>query len=76
VAKAQVRRSEVGLEALEGAPAEVRDWQGNRGRVFVQGEIWNAHAAGPLALAPGQTVRVARAEGLTLLIEPETGSPE
>jgi membrane-bound serine protease (ClpP class) len=57
-----------GKEALLGAEGEALAWQQEEGRVRVQGEIWRARAAGPLA--PGTRVKVVNREGLVLIVEP------
>ncbi len=57
-----------GKEALLGAEGEALAWQQEEGRVRVQGEIWRARAAGPLA--PGTRVKVINREGLVLFVEP------
>lgn len=59
-----------GAEAMAGALAEVRQWQGEAGLVYVQGALWNARSAGPLELYKGGRVRVSGRHGLTLEIEP------
>ena len=58
VAKAQLRRPVSGVAALAGQTATVRHWQGTSGKVFINGELWQARSATPLTLAPGQTVVV------------------
>jgi membrane-bound serine protease (ClpP class) len=54
---AEVRRP------IGGGPAEAA-----RGLVFVRGELWRAASAGPIPA--GARVRVVRADGLTLWVEP------
>lgn len=56
-----------GREELIGARAEVLDWNGHKGHVFVHGERWNAVADRPPV--PGQAVRVVALDGLTLKID-------
>jgi membrane-bound serine protease (ClpP class) len=53
-----------GQEAMLGARAEVADWAGLKGHVFVRGERWNATASAPLQT--GQRVRIVAMDGLTL----------
>ena len=55
-----------GQEAMLGARAEVQDWSGLRGHVFVQGERWNAVASQPLQV--GQRVMITAMDGLTLSV--------
>ncbi|MDW8371710.1 MAG: NfeD family protein, partial [Geminicoccaceae bacterium] len=58
---ARRRRVVFGAEAIVGAEGQVIDWQGDQGRVRVEGELWEARAARPLG--PGTTVRVAGRKG-------------
>jgi len=62
-----------GQESLVGEIGEVRQEiaDGRKGSVFVAGEWWTATSRQPLAA--GQRVRVVRAEGLVLEVEPATG---
>lgn len=57
-----------GREALIGGEGEAVTWQGERGRVRVKGEIWQAYASYPLQ--PGTRIRVIGREGLILTVEP------
>lgn len=57
-----------GHEELLGAPAEVLDWSGSRGHVWLHGERWQARADAPLS--PGQPVRVRGVSGLKVTVEP------
>ncbi len=65
----QVRRTPVKVDPklIAGSIGEVR----GGGLVFVNGELWQARAAGGEALRPGQRVRVESLEGLTLTVRPE-----
>ena len=58
-----------GQEAMLGKRAEVTDWAGSKGHVFVHGERWNATSN--QALQAGQVVRVVNLEGLTLGVAAE-----
>jgi membrane-bound serine protease (ClpP class) len=62
-----------GREAMLGLRAEVSDWSGRSGHVFVHGERWNAVATRPLEA--GQHVRVTGLDGLTLAVEPDGAVP-
>ncbi len=64
----QVRRApvEVSPEAIAGAVGEVR----RNGLVFVNGELWQARAAGGEELRPGERVRVESLDGLVLTVRP------
>lgn len=57
-----------GREALVGAEGEAVSWSRDEGRVRVEGEIWRARAAQPLAA--GARIRVTGRRGLTLTVEP------
>jgi membrane-bound serine protease (ClpP class) len=59
-----------GKEALVGQIGEVRQEiaNGRKGMVFVAGEWWSAISRQPVAV--GQQVRVVRAQGLVLEVEP------
>jgi membrane-bound serine protease (ClpP class) len=58
-------RVQTGAEGMIGERGEVI----GPGRVRVRGEIWSARGDAPLE--PGDRVRVAAVEGLTLRVEPE-----
>lgn len=59
-------RVTTGVEGMVGERAQVI----GPGRVRLRGEIWTARGADEAG--PGETVRVAGVEGLTLVIEPES----
>jgi membrane-bound serine protease (ClpP class) len=61
------RRAQVGAETLVGAPAEVVVPCRPDGQVRVQGELWRARCQDGADV--GETVRVRRLDGLTLLVE-------
>ena len=60
-----------GAERLAGASARVVDWSGLEGYVWAEGERW--HARGAQAFRAGETVRVERKDGLTLVVGPAGG---
>ena len=66
-------RVTAGQEAMLGARAEVSDWSGLKGHVFLLGERWKATSAQPLQA--GQTVRIIAIDGLTLAVAPEDSQP-
>ena len=68
--KARKRAVVSGAEHMRGTRGRVVDWQGARGRVRVMGELWNARAAAPLA--PGDLIRIAQVDGLTLVVEKDS----
>mgnify|MGYP001350183467 CR=1 FL=1 len=55
-----------GREELKGARAEVIDWSGDSGHVWLHGELWQAR--GDNALNPGDIVVVDHLDGLTLVL--------
>ncbi len=58
-----------GMEQMIGSTGVVRDWSGTEGNIFIHGERWHARSDHPLL--PGQSVTVIRAEGLTLIVQPQ-----
>jgi membrane-bound serine protease (ClpP class) len=68
VLRARRRPVVSGREQMVGSSGRVLAWSGDRGRVLVHGEVWQARAAAPLAA--GRTVKVARVDGLTLDVIP------
>jgi membrane-bound serine protease (ClpP class) len=64
-------RVQTGAEGLVGERAEVIEPCAPRGRVRVRGEIWNARCE--RSAAPGEAVRIAAVDGLTLVVEPDGG---
>jgi membrane-bound serine protease (ClpP class) len=65
----QVRRKpvEVDPQRIAGAVGQMR----SDGLVFVNGELWQARAAGGEQLRPGERVRVESLDGLVLTVRPE-----
>ena len=59
-----------GVEQMLDSTGSVIDWADERGRVRVQGEVWQARATQPIG--PGARVRVKAIEGLILVVEPES----
>ena len=73
--KAQRRRPYSGAESLVGQPAIARSELNPRGKVLVQGELWDAElrgSAGPVAI-DAHLVVVGR-EGFHLFVEPASGA--
>lgn len=66
--KARERPTATGAEELISSVARVVDWHGSEGSVRVHGEIWAARSEQPLN--PGDSVRVAGRDRLTLIVEP------
>ncbi|MGH6922226.1 MAG: NfeD family protein, partial [Propylenella sp.] len=68
------RRIATGREEMIGMHADVQDWTGSRGHVFLRGERWRAVSSAPLAA--GASVRIRRIDGLTLEVEPDNAPQE
>jgi membrane-bound serine protease (ClpP class) len=63
------RRSVItGKEALLGAEAQAISWNGQEGRIRIEGEVWRARAKA--SLQPGARVKVVGRDGLVLIVEP------
>lgn len=67
--RARMRPVVTGGEALIGAEGEAVSWDGDEGRVRVDGEIWRARAGCPLCA--GTRVTVLKRDGLVLLVQPQ-----
>ena len=74
VLKARHKPIVSGREELLGSVGEVIEAVDNFGRVIVHSENWQAKSNVPLL--PGQRIRVAGIEGLTLIVEPEINTTE
>jgi membrane-bound serine protease (ClpP class) len=69
--RARQRPVVTGIEEMVGSTGHVIDWSGERGRVHVHGEAWQARAAPGLpAPAAGVKIRVIALDGLTAVVEP------
>jgi membrane-bound serine protease (ClpP class) len=64
-------RVTTGAEGMVGERAEVIEALDPAGRVRFHGEIWSARSGAPVGA--GQLVRIARVDGLTLVVEPDPG---
>jgi membrane protein implicated in regulation of membrane protease activity len=62
------RPSLSGSESMIGKVVEVKDWHRHEGRVFVQGELWQAVGNG--AFVEGEEAIVESVAGLELRIKP------
>ena len=65
------RKSVCGISGMVGKVGEVKQWQKNEGKVFVNGELWQA--VSEVSLLPGDTVVVQNVERLTLQVKPWRG---
>jgi membrane-bound serine protease (ClpP class) len=69
--KARQRPVVTGIEEMVGSTGHVIDWSGERGRVHVHGEVWQARSAlQGSAPAANAKVRVVAVDGLTAVVEP------
>jgi membrane-bound serine protease (ClpP class) len=66
--RSRLRPVVTGREALIGAQGETVAWEGEEGRVRVNGEIWRARARMPLQ--PTTRIKVIDRDGLVLVVEP------
>ena len=66
--KARQRPPTTGAEEMLASQGTVIDWSGETGKIRIRGEVWTARASAPLK--PGDMVRVASRDGLTLTVEP------
>jgi membrane-bound ClpP family serine protease len=64
------RPTQVGMDSLVGAPAEVVAWSESAGTVRLQGSLWSARSSQPLAV--GDPVTVVAFTGTTLDVAPPT----
>ena len=62
------RKSVCGVSGMLGKVGEVKQWQKNEGKVFVNGELWQAVSDVPLL--PGDRVVIQNVVGLTLEVNP------
>ncbi|MGF1527282.1 MAG: nodulation protein NfeD, partial [Candidatus Competibacterales bacterium] len=67
--RAQWRPVLGGRQGARGSVGKVVSWSGNRGRVLVDGEVWQATSTAA-SLAEGQWVQISERRGLVLLVEP------
>ncbi|WP_321401012.1 nodulation protein NfeD [Maridesulfovibrio sp.] len=68
VAKSQISKSGVGLQGMVGLDGEVIELRGERMKVRVRGEIWNAEADDKIFYEPGTAIKVIDSRGLTLIV--------
>jgi membrane-bound serine protease (ClpP class) len=80
VLKSRAWTPQTGVESMVREVGEVAEQigdgsatDGRRGLVLVRGELWRAAAAS--AIPKGARVRIVRADGLTLYVEPVDGTP-
>ena len=69
--KDRKKKSVCGVSGMLGKVGEVKQWQKNEGKVFVNGELWQAVSEAPLL--PGDSVVIQNVEGLRLEVNPWRG---
>ena len=69
--KGRKSKSNYGVSGMLGKVGEVKQWKKNEGKVFVNGELWQAISKVPLL--PGDRVVIQNVEGLTLEVNPWRG---
>ena len=69
--KGRKRKSVCGVSGMLGRVGEVKQWQKNEGKVFVNWELWQAVSEAPLL--PGDKVVIQNVDGLTLVVKPWRG---
>ena len=73
IVRARRRKSITGVQGLIGAVGVARSPLIPEGKVFIQGELWNAIASADIPL--GSTIRVRDVNGLVLIVEPAAAAP-
>lgn len=70
--------AQMGPERMIGSSASVRSWQGRRGQVVWDSEVWEAETPGGSPLATGERVVIDGRSGLTLEVRSasESQAPE
>ena len=61
------KKSPTGESGMVGLIAEVKEWEGTKGRVFVHGELWKAES--DLSFNPGDEVVVQSVKRLVLRVK-------
>ncbi len=72
VLKSQKTRKRSGLDSLVGEYAEVKEAVSDKkGRVFLQGELWNALSETGERIEPGEVVKVTKVDRMTVFVKKE-----
>ena len=67
--KSRRQKITTGTESMVGQRAQIIEWNGTKGQVSIQGELWQAQSAQPLDIAAGEQVTVIAVEGLVLKVK-------
>jgi membrane-bound serine protease (ClpP class) len=70
LAMGKKKKPVTGAPGLIGEVAEVMEWQGSKGKVFIHGEIWWAEC--DVSLKPGDKAIVEDVERLVLKVTPQS----
>lgn len=73
LSKAQRLKPQSGLATMVGQTAVIRHWEGQTGKVFVHGELWNATSTSHEAFIKGQEVRIAAVMDMQLAVTALSG---
>ena len=65
--KSQRRKIKTGMEGLIGGIAEVKHWDGKKGKVFIHGELWEAESDGELQ--EGKKAEIIAFKGMKLIVK-------
>ncbi len=69
ILKSRRQKITTGTESMVGQRAQIIEWNGTKGQVSIQGELWQAQSAQPLDIAAGEQVTVIAVEGLVLKVK-------
>ncbi len=61
------KKSICGVSGMLGKVGEIKQWKQNEGKVFVNGELWQA--VSEIYLLPGDRVVIQKVQGLTLEVK-------
>lgn len=65
--RSQRRKVKTGMEGLMGQIAEVKHWDGKKGKVFVHGELWEAES--DEVMEEGKKVEITGFKGMKLIVK-------
>lgn len=65
--RSQKRKIQTGMEGLIGKTAEVKHWNGKKGKVFIHGELWEAESDD--VIGEGKKVEIMNFKGMKLIVK-------
>ena len=65
------KKMQTGIEGMVGDTGRVIEWDGQKGRIFVQGENWEAYSEEPLTMQKDDRVTIAKVEGMKVKVIPK-----